>query len=242
MRSRFALALFLSFLPAASPAQDWSWPERAENLQQLPADFPGERLRAVMTGFSRALGVRCNHCHVGEDGAPLSTFDFVSDDKREKRVAREMLAMLGDINRSLASMERRDPPANMWCHTCHAGRPVPRRLGEELGLVLQEAGPGAVVERYRALRERHYGLGGYSFQEGVLNALGYEALETDVAGAIAIFRLNAEMYPESGNVYDSLGEAYEAAGERESAIQAYEASLARDPGNANARARLDALR
>jgi len=50
------------------------------------------------------------------------------------------------------------------------------------------------------------------------------------------------MYPESGNVYDSLGEAYEAAGERELAREAYTASLERNPDNSNARARLEALR
>ena len=44
----------------------------------------GERLRPVMMGFTRALGVRCNHCHVGEDGQPLSTFDFVSDENPNK--------------------------------------------------------------------------------------------------------------------------------------------------------------
>jgi len=159
MRSLILVLLLL--VPAGAAAQDagWTWPERSENLQQLPADFSAERLRAVMTGFSRALGVRCHHCHAGEDDAPLSTFDFASDAKREKQVARQMLAMLGDINRSLAAMERRDPPANMWCHTCHAGRAVPRRLGEELGVVLEQAGAAAVVERYRTLRERHYGRG-----------------------------------------------------------------------------------
>lgn len=60
-------------------AQDWSWPERAENLTELPADLPPERLGAVIRGFSQALGVRCSHCHVGEEGQPLSTYDFLSD-------------------------------------------------------------------------------------------------------------------------------------------------------------------
>lgn len=35
----------------------WSWPEKPKNLQVLPKDWPGSRLRPVMTGFTRALGV-----------------------------------------------------------------------------------------------------------------------------------------------------------------------------------------
>ena len=34
----------------------------------------------VMPGFTRALGVRCSYCHVGEEGESLSTYDFASDD------------------------------------------------------------------------------------------------------------------------------------------------------------------
>ncbi len=57
-------------------AQDqWSWPEKPENIQVLSEDWPGSRLRPVMTGFTRALGVGCSHCHVGEVGKPLSTVE-----------------------------------------------------------------------------------------------------------------------------------------------------------------------
>ncbi len=61
---------------AALPApgqESWSWPEKPSNLQVLPKDWPGTRLRPVMVGFSRALGVRCSYCHKGEEGKPLST-------------------------------------------------------------------------------------------------------------------------------------------------------------------------
>jgi tetratricopeptide (TPR) repeat protein len=42
------------------------------------------------------------------------------------------------------------------------------------------------------------------------------------------------MYPESGNVYDSLGEAFAAAGKKDLAIENYEKSLKLDPKNTNA--------
>ena len=51
----------------------------------------------VMRGFTRALGVRCQHCHVGE-GNDLSKFDFASDAKPQKEIARKMMLMATDIN------------------------------------------------------------------------------------------------------------------------------------------------
>ncbi|HUP18418.1 MAG TPA: c-type cytochrome, partial [Gemmatimonadota bacterium] len=121
--------------PATARSQQWSWPERGENLQVLPEDTPPERLRAIMTGFTRALGVRCTYCHVGEDGQPLSTYDFASDELHHKEVARTMYRMLGVINDTLRTIESSGHTrtrVNMWCHTCHRGRPRPTTLEEEL--------------------------------------------------------------------------------------------------------------
>ncbi len=80
---------------AALPAQErWSWPEKGENLRELPKDFTGDRLRAVMTGFTRALGVRCSLCHVGKEGQSRRTYDFLSDEHPNKNTARAMLREL----------------------------------------------------------------------------------------------------------------------------------------------------
>ncbi len=57
-----------------------------------------------MKGFTRALGVRCSHCHVG--GNPLSTYDFASDENPNKGRAREMLRMLNSINEHLQKSSR----------------------------------------------------------------------------------------------------------------------------------------
>jgi hypothetical protein len=46
----------------------------------------------------RSLGVRCSHCHMGEESDPLETYDFASDDKLLKRKAREMIRMMQAIN------------------------------------------------------------------------------------------------------------------------------------------------
>jgi cytochrome c-type biogenesis protein CcmH/NrfG len=76
-----------------------------------------------------------------------------------------------------------------------------------------------------------------------LNDLGYHALEKkDFAGAISILKVNAEMFPESSNAYDSLGDAYAAAGDTANAVASLETSLRLDPKNEHAAKLLDQLR
>lgn len=65
--------------------------------------------------------------------------------------------------------------------------------------------------------------------EDYLNRRGYGLLGSDrVEDAIAVLRLNADLYPGSVNVWDSLGEAYRVAGERERALESYRKALERD--------------
>lgn len=230
---------------AASPlrAQGFQWPEQPENLTVLEG-FSGEQLAPVMRGFTGALGVRCSYCHVGEEGEPLSTYDFASDDNQKKKTARTMLRMLGVINDSISSIDWGDrPKVNMWCHTCHRGRPRPMTLAEELGEVYQENGLEAALAHYDELRGRFYGRGSYDFGEGSLNEFGYQAMAAkDHEGALRIFRRNAELFPESGNAFDSLGEAYVALGDTARAIESYERALELEPRNRNAARQLAELR
>lgn len=230
---------------AAAPlrAQGFEWPEQPENLTVLEG-FSGERLAPVMRGFTRALGVRCSYCHVGEEGQPLSTYDFASDDNEKKQTARTMLRMLGVINDSISSIDWGDrPKVNMWCHTCHRGRPRPMTLAEELGEVYQEDGVVAALAHYDELRDRFFGRGSYDFGAGSLNDFGYQAMAAgDYEGALLVFRRNAELFPESGNVYDSLGEVHAALGDTARAIESYGRALELEPRNRNAARRLEELR
>ena len=50
----------------------------------------------------------------------------------------------------------------------------------------------------------------------------------------ALFRINAELHPESWNAYDSLAEGYMEAGEKDEAIKYYRRSLELNPKNTNA--------
>jgi CubicO group peptidase (beta-lactamase class C family) len=74
------------------------------------------------------------------------------------------------------------------------------------------------------------------------NGLGYDLLrQKKIAEAIAIFKVNVEMYPQSANVYDSLAEAYMVNGNKDLAIANYKKSLELDPKNSNAVAMLKKL-
>lgn len=229
------LVLIFSF--SAQAQDDWTWPDKPKNLQVLPKDWPGSRLSAPMRGFTSALGVRCSHCHVGEEGQPLRTYDFASDDNPNKGRAREMLRMLGHINEDLRKIEPSgDKRVNMWCHTCHRGRPRPMTIGEEMGEVYRKKGIDAALAHFTELKEKFYGRGAYDFGDRALNGFGYEVLRNnDTDGAIKVFKMNAEAFPESANVWDSLAEAYMKAGDMMQAKKYYQKSLELDPLNQNAK-------
>jgi tetratricopeptide repeat protein len=237
------LLLIILSAPLACGQQSWSWPEKPSNLQVLPKDWPGSRLQPVMIGFTRALGVRCSFCHKGEEGKPLGTYDFPSDDNPNKNRAREMLKMLASINDHLKNIQPSGSQrVNMWCDTCHRGRPRPMTLEEELGEQYRMKGVEPTLDYYADLKQKYYGRGPYDFGENALNNFGYEVLKNDAAGAIQVFRLNAEQFPQSGNVWDSLAEAYLKSGNLKKAEEYYQKALARDANDQNAKDMLQKIK
>ena len=220
------------------------WPERAENLQVLPEDFPPQRLRAVMQGFTRALGVRCSHCHVGVEGRPLTTYDFASDDNPNKDRARAMYRMLGIVNRELSTIEPSGPDrVNMWCTTCHNGRARPQTLDEAVMETYRAEGADAAVARFEALRDRHYGGAGYDFRAASVNELGSQFYqEGDTATALRFFDRNVEDYPDFAEGWESLGDVWAARGDRERAIGFYEKALELAPNHPRILRSLEAIR
>ena len=93
-----------------------------------------------------------------------------------------------------------------------------------------------VKKRYAGLSER---LGfTVTAPEVSVNRLGYQALvQKNVPVALAFFRYNASIYPESANVYDSLGDALEASGSLEEALASFTkaAELGQKSGDPNAK-------
>lgn len=82
----------------------------------------------------------------------------------------------------------------------------------------------------------------YNFNESQLNTLGYQLLQAGLKpDAVAVLKLNADEFPDSFNVYDSLGEAYMNNGDKSLAIKNYKKSLELNPKNDNAKKMLDQL-
>ena len=104
---------------------------------------------------------------------------------------------------------------------------------------LKDKGVDAAISLYRQMKQRYPA---EFFRENTLNTLGYRQLGAQrVKEAIALFKLNVEMYPNGFNTYDSLAEAYMAQGDREEAIKNYLKSLALNPNNTNAVSKLKEL-
>ncbi|MFM8913396.1 MAG: tetratricopeptide repeat protein [Flammeovirgaceae bacterium] len=79
--------------------------------------------------------------------------------------------------------------------------------------------------------------------ESELNACGYVIMaQGKIKEAIGIFRINANLFSQSANCWDSLGEAYARDGQKEKAIQMYEYVLELDPKSENATQKLKELK
>jgi D-alanyl-D-alanine carboxypeptidase len=75
----------------------------------------------------------------------------------------------------------------------------------------------------------------YNFSEVELNGLAYSYLYGGLPSeSIAVFRLNAEMYPNSWACWDGLGEALEQTGSKKEALQCFQRVLEINPGNKSA--------
>ena len=191
-----ALAVGLSATPAAA---QWP-PDSLTNLQVLPKDIETRELVSKMAGFTRALGVRCQFCHVGEEGMPLSQFDFAADDKPTKEKARVMLRMVRHINNEhLAELdERSDPAIEVTCATCHHGVQQPRTLQDILLEAYDEGGFDGAKQKYEELKERYYGRYSYDFSDIVWPDV---ATQVNARGALAdavhMLEYNVEVFPQS---------------------------------------------
>jgi photosynthetic reaction center cytochrome c subunit len=101
--------------------------EQFKNIQALKG-IPADQLIPAMQFISASLGVECEFCHVHDK--------MDSDDKKPKKIARQMITMMFDIDKN-----NFDGRLEVTCYTCHRGaaKPVsiPAIKDEEM------AGPGA---------------------------------------------------------------------------------------------------
>jgi tetratricopeptide (TPR) repeat protein len=97
--------------------------------------------------------------------------------------------------------------------TIFTGWPMPRDEKTDA----RAGGLEGVEQHYRALSDRF----GYRVSaEQEINSLGYALLGAKkIDEALAAFRRNVELYPQSANGYDSLADGLEAAGKTDLAVQ-----------------------
>ncbi|HLM60121.1 MAG TPA: serine hydrolase [Pyrinomonadaceae bacterium] len=93
-------------------------------------------------------------------------------------------------------------------------------IGLAVAAIYRSKGVNKAIEHYRSLLGTARNL--WNFEETEINDFGYWLLKRKSnKDAIAVFRLNVEMYPESPNSHDSLGDAYRAANQLNEAIESY---------------------
>ena len=236
-------ALIVLIFASSAPALG-QLPEKPTNLEVLPDSLTTEEVVAIMRGFSMGLGVRCTFCHVGREGAPLDSFDFASDEKHEKEMARGMMRMVRNINEELLPdiLEHHESTVRVQCVTCHRGAARPVMLEDTLGVVVERFGADSLVALYQSLRERHYGRFTYDFGERPLSALAARLVAAGkLPEARAALELNAMQFPQSASVAFELGRVYESLEERERAIEQYRKVLELQPDHRGAQTRLQEL-
>jgi len=84
-----------------------------KNIQVLKG-MPAAQLLPVMHQMRAALGVRCDYCHIAENGK------YWMDDKPAKQIARQHLLMTFELNKA-----RFGGQPIITCNTCHQGQVKP---------------------------------------------------------------------------------------------------------------------
>ena len=87
-----------------------------KNVQMFKG-VPARDLLGAMNSFNQALGVACRKCH--------DVSNWASDDKKNKSVSRGMMALTGDINKHLQTIQGMNKDAFVNCGMCHRGHSHP---------------------------------------------------------------------------------------------------------------------
>jgi hypothetical protein len=106
---RFPIVLIAFAMIAGSASAQGDGDSGNEPLKNVTI-FKGKTRKEIVTimkTFTQGLGVKCSHCHVK---------DYASDEKPEKKSAREMIKMLDEMNEKYPMLEKKGT-----CFMCHRG-------------------------------------------------------------------------------------------------------------------------
>ncbi|MFI5234549.1 MAG: c-type cytochrome [Gemmatimonadales bacterium] len=233
------LALIALGGPLAAQAPGHFPPDSLVNTKIFPHNTPVMQVVGAMRNFAGGLGVRCQFCHEGEEGQPLGTFDFASDKKQHKLIARQMMRMVEEINKrvdTLPGHAEGDP--QVTCSTCHRGvnRPVPL---SQLIVDAAQSSTDSAVRAYRALHQKYYGRDSYDFSENSLNTAAFRLARVNkFTEALAMLSLNEETFPAASSTAVVRGNVQLMKGDTAAAAAAYREAIKRDSTNGEARGRL----
>lgn len=215
-------------------------PDSLENVHVIPDSTPVLQVIGTMRNFTSYLGVRCQFCHLGEEGQPLAEFNFPSDRKRTKLIARQMMRLVAEINRRLDTIPGRGADGlQVTCGTCHRGVSRPAPLSVVMEEVARSAGADSALRAYQALRGRYYGTDAYNFGESSLNIAAFRlGRGGHFDEAFALLRLNEERYPGSSGMYVFRGNISLMRGDTTAAERAYREAIRLNPRNQEAVGRL----
>jgi hypothetical protein len=238
-----AIAALWVALAGAAHAQI---PDTFTNLKVLPKDIQKPELVRIMRGYSTALGVRCIHCHQGDDPIDLSKVDFASDAKPNKLVARAMMDMTTGINATLRAEIGAARPQHLevTCFTCHHGNRRPETLAHALVTELDRNGIDSTLVKYRRLREEFYGRAAYDFGEWSLISIAEDLARDPKRAEAALMLLNENLthYPESAGSYARAAETYLAIGDTTTAMTQFDKALVLAPDDPWLQRRVERLK
>jgi hypothetical protein len=246
MRKLLILVAGLVCVSGSAAAQAGKFPpDSLINVKVIPKNTPVMQVVGMMRNFTGALGVRCPFCHVGQEGQPLTTFDFAKDEKRTKLTARQMMRMVEEVNRRLDTLPEHAQMTShveVTCQTCHRGVSRPMPLEQLIMETAQASGTDSATRAYRALRERYYGRAAYDFGEPTLDIAAFRlARAGKYTEAFAILKLNEDQFPTSSNLATFRGNINLLKGDTAAAIASFREAVRRDSTNGEAQGRLRAL-
>src|SRR2546428_5860598 len=116
-----AVSTLCNLLPAHGQGGAREKPLMAEDVfknVQILKGIPVNQFMETMGFFAASLGLNCVYCHVSQS---LENWDRFADDVPRKRMARSMMLMVNELNKTKFGGRRA-----VTCYSCHRGAELPR--------------------------------------------------------------------------------------------------------------------
>jgi photosynthetic reaction center cytochrome c subunit len=170
-----------------------------KNIQVLKG-LPESQLFPEMNFISTSLGVQCGFCHVSKGKDPKTGFTnwvWESDDKEEKKTARDMMRMVLAVNGGNFGLSRGD----VTCYTCHRGQMHPQGMPTlPLAASGHEPPPGATPTPAPGAAGEHGAPGGAGNAQPTVQQV-YDKYLAALGGQAAVSKFQTQVL--KGNVAQS---------------------------------------